>query len=141
MKTRTGALDVDVTGNLINSGSIEAKTTGIIKLDGNFTNSGSIISEKALVISGRSGGRLGNLSNTQNTALINGAESLTIQAANITNAGEIGSVDGDFLSELSGNLTNTGVFYSGSSSVFKLDGSLSNTNADILAETDLTIRA
>ncbi len=92
------------------------------------------------MITGRSGGRLGTLSNSQNTALINGAESLTIQATLLTNAGEIGSVDGNVLAELSGDLTNTGVFYSGTSAVYKLDGNLTNTNADILAETHLSIR-
>ncbi len=140
LKTRTAGLDIDVTGNVINSGTIEAKTIGTIELGGDLTNSGSIISEKALVIAGRSGGRLSTLSNSLNTALINGAESLTLRAATVTNAGEIGSVDGNVLAELSGDLTNTGVFYSGTSSIYKLNGNLTNTNADILAETDLTIR-
>ncbi len=139
LKTSTGALNVDVTGNLVNTGTIEAKTNGTIALDGDLTNSGSLVSEKALVISGRSGGRMGILSNSQDTALINGAEGLTIQAAEISTAGEIGSVAGDMLAELSGNLTNTGVLYSGNSSVYKLDGNLTNTGADILAEADLTI--
>ncbi|NKC13806.1 MAG: filamentous hemagglutinin N-terminal domain-containing protein [Gammaproteobacteria bacterium] len=140
MTTRSGGLDIDVTGNLSNTGAIAAKTTGTIELDGNLANAGSIISEKALVIVGRSGGRLGTLSNSHNTALINGAERLTIKAATVTNAGEMGSVDGHVLAELSGDLTNTGVFYSGTSSIYKLDGHLSNTHADILAEAALTIR-
>ena len=58
----------------------------------------------------------------------------------MTNAGEIGSAGGSLLAELTGDLTNTRVLYSGTSSTYRLDGNLTNTNADILAETDLTIR-
>ena len=139
LKTRAAELEIDVAGNMTNTGAIEAKTTGTINLDGDLDNSGSIVSEKALRIAGRSGGGLGTLSNTRNTALINGGESLGIKAGAVANAGEIGSADGSLSAEVAGDIRNTGVLYSGTSSVYALDGGLTNAGADILAEDNLSV--
>ncbi|MCY4053752.1 MAG: filamentous hemagglutinin N-terminal domain-containing protein [Hyphomicrobiales bacterium] len=143
LKTRVAGLDIDAVGDVTNLRTIEAKTTGTIRLGGSLYNnrdSSSIVSEGALVITGRSGGHFGTLSNERGGALINGGASLSIKAASVTNRGKIGSADGNLLVELTGDADNTGVLYSGTSSVYALNGRLTNTGADIVAETDLTIK-
>ena len=65
---------------------------------------------------------------------------MSIKAASLSNAGQIGAAAGRLSVALGGDLNNTGLFYSKTSSLYQLDGNLSNTRADILAETDLTIQ-
>ena len=133
-------LTIDVTGNLTNSREISAETDLDIALDGNLANNdgGEILSEGQMTLTGRAGGHLGALT-TKKTSLINGADGLTIKAASLTNADRIDSADGDLTVELTGKLANTGLLYSGSDSYYRLDGSFTNTETDILAEDDLTI--
>ena len=135
-------LAIDATGNVTNSAEISAETDLDIALDGDLTNQngGSIISEGQMTLTGRGDGHLGALI-TQKTSLINGGAGLTIKAASLTNADRIGSANGALTVDLTGNLANTGLLYSGTDSLYRLDGSFTNTdvNANVLAENDLTI--
>lgn len=142
LKTRVAELEIDVINDIRNFQLIEAKTTGTMRLNRRFLNFqlSSIVSGGALVITGHSGGHFDVLENIDSSSLINGGESLSIKAGLVRNKGELGSADGNLLVELTGNMDNTGVLYSGTSSVYALDGELTNTGADILAETDLTIK-
>ena len=133
-------LAIDATGNVTNSGDISAETDLDIALDGNLTNQdgGEILSEGQMTLTGTGGGHLGALT-TNEASLINGGDGLTIKAASLTNADRIGSANGALTVELTGNLANTGLLYSGTNSHYRLDGTFTNTEADILAENDLTI--
>ena len=64
---------------------------------------------------------------------------VSLAAANgLTNTGSIGS--GAALDiDLGGDLTNRGLLYAGTSAHFRLDGDFTNEDADIFAQTDLTV--
>ena len=116
------------------SSSAELEAAGILTLralSGSVTNSGEA--------SGTAGVTVAAAAGITNTGVINGGAGLTIRGTNLTNSGALGSADGPLDAELSGSLTNTGLLYSGTSSRFRLDGAFTNTEADILAETDLTV--
>lgn len=127
-------------GNITNPGWIDAAGDLAIEANGTITvaGAGRIVAQDALTITGVNGGMMDRL--TVNTGgLVNGAGSLALRSASLANAGEIGSLNGMFLAELAGNLTNTGVLYSGTTSTYRLDGAFTNTNADVIAGTDLTV--
>ena len=131
-------MTIDVTGDVSNTGSIAAETDATFTVAGAMTNSGSMLAEGELSLHGRAGGRMGALRTTTGSTL-NGGAGLAIKAASLTNGGGTGSAEGAVDVEVAGNLTNTGLLYSGSSAHFKLDGEFTNTEADVIAETDLTI--
>ena len=132
-------LTADVSGEVSNTGSIAVETELTVELGGDLSNDGgSIVSEGQMRLSGRAGGRFGAL-RTMNDSLINGKAGLTIKATSVTNADRVGTVDGDLTVELTGNLVNTGLLYSGADSHYKLDGTFTNTEADVIARNHLTI--
>ncbi len=140
MTAHDTSLTIETPGNVTNSGELGAETDLDIRLDGNLTNAGtgSIISEGQMTLEGHTGERMSAL-RTYRNSLINGGAGLTIEAASLTNRDRIGSANGALIAELTGSLSNTGLLYSGTSSHYRLNGSFTNTEADVLAETNLTI--
>lgn len=133
------SISVALSGNLQNAGDISARDAIGIAVDGDTTLSGTLRSNGALNLAGRNNGSAGSVSVLAG-GVVNGGSQLSLRAASLDNAGSIGSAGGFLLAELAGNLTNTGLLYSGTSSTYRLDGSFTNVNADVLAETDLTIK-
>ena len=132
------SLTVDATGTVTNSGNAAAKTDAKFMVSGDFTNRGSLVSEGEVVLQGRDGGRLGAVTTTAGST-INGGTGLTVKAASVTSAGDIGAAGGALNVEITGDLANTGLLYSGTSSHYRLDGLFTNTSGAVRAETDLTI--
>jgi filamentous hemagglutinin family protein len=81
-----------------------------------------------------------NVATLDNDGTINGNNNLIITASSIDNAGRAGSARGNLDATVTNNITNTNLFYSGISSIFRLGGTLTNIGANIVAETNLTIR-
>ena len=137
---RGGALTATVSKGVTNrgTGALGASGTLAIGLGGDLSNAGSIVSQGAMTLAGLDGGRMASLTALADST-INGAAGLTARAADLTNAGGIGSADGKLDVELSGFLSNTGLLYGGTAVHFKLDGAFTNDEADVLAETDLTV--
>ena len=133
-----GSLALTIGGDITNSGRIAAKTTGTVKLSGKLSNTGTLYTEKALTLENLTGGRIGALSNTGGTALINGASSLSIQAAALTNAGQIGSTSGILTLTIGGDITNSGRIAAGGAGTVRLGGKLSNTGT-LYTEKALTL--
>ena len=132
-------LDVDAAGDVQNSGTMSAATDLKIIAGGDLSNSGTMIAAGQMTLGGHDGGRLGVVRTTSADSVIDGKAGLTIRASSLANEGAIGSSDGTLSAELSGDLVNTGLLYSGTSSHYRLAGSFTNSEADVLAETDLTI--
>ncbi|MEO9299436.1 DUF637 domain-containing protein [Devosia alba] len=132
------ALSSDVSGNVANSGTINAKTLVDLAVGGNVTNSGSMVAEQTIALAGLAGGYLATLTNAAGGA-INGGTGLAVMAAALTNQGAAGAANGAVDVALTGALNNTGLLYSGGSSRYRLDGAFTNISADIIAETELTI--
>jgi filamentous hemagglutinin len=130
---------VSLSGNLQNAGEISARNAIGLAVDGNVTLSGTLKSNDTLSLTGRDNGRAGSVSVLAG-GVVNGGTALSLRAASLDNAGSVGSASGSLLAELAGNLSNTGLLYSGTSSSYLLDGSFTNVNADVLAETDLAIK-
>ncbi|MDZ7925840.1 MAG: filamentous hemagglutinin N-terminal domain-containing protein [Agrobacterium sp.] len=133
------SVTVALSGGLQNSGTVSAREGIGLSVDGDATVSGRLESNGVLQLTGRNVGRAGNV-NVQAGAVLNGGSGLSLRAASLSNAGSVGSADGPLLAELAGNLSNTGLLYSGTSSTYRLDGSFTNINADVLSETDLIIK-
>ena len=133
-----GSFSATMKGDVNNSGSLASNGTLSIALSGDFTNSGSILSAGTMTLKGLNNGFMGHLTN-ENEGIINGASALTIKASNFTNKGGVGSANGALQVKLTNNLLNQGLFYSGTYSLFKLDGTFTNDEADVLAETNLTV--
>ena len=135
-----GSLRATVTHGVTHrsTGTLEASDALEMRLGGALSNAGSMVSQGTMTLEGLDGGRMGDLSNAS-AGVLNGGAGLTVRATNLTNAGAIGSSEGALAVALSGSLANTGLLYSGTSSHFALDGDFTNTQADVLAETDLTI--
>lgn len=133
-----GALSGDVAGNIANSGSITAKTLLDMALGGNVTNSGSMLAEQVITLAGLSGGYSGALSNAAG-GTVNGGTGVIVKSSSLTNLGAAGSANGAVDVALTGALTNTGLLYSGGASRYRIDGDFTNSSADIIAETGLTI--
>jgi filamentous hemagglutinin len=133
------SVSIALSGNLQNAGDISARDAIGLAVDGDTTLSGTLRSNGALSLAGRNNGSARNVSVLAG-GVVNGGSQLSLRAASLDNAGSIGSAGGLLLAELAGNLTNTGLLYSGTSSTYRLDGSFTNVNADVLAETDLTIK-
>ena len=140
MSAHDTTLTIDASGEVTNSRELSAETDLEIALDGDLTNQsgGRIISEGQMTLRGRGGGHFGALE-TRSDSLINGGAGLTIRAASISNADRIGTASGALIAELTGNLSNSGLLYSGADSQYRVDGTFTNTEADLLAEGDLTI--
>ena len=130
---------VALSGNLQNTGTVSARDAISLEVDGNAALAGKLEANGALSLAGRNGGRAGGI-DIYSGALLNGGSGLHLRAAALSNAGSVGSAHGALLAELTGNLSNTGLLYSGTSSTYRLDGAFTNVNADILAETDLVIK-
>lgn len=130
---------VTLSGNLQNAGEISARNAIGLAVDGHVTLSGTLKSNGILSLTGRNDGRAGGVSVLAG-GVVNGGSALSLRAASLDNAGSVGSASGSLLAELAGNVSNTGLLYSGTSSSYLLDGSFTNVNADVLAETDLTIK-
>jgi filamentous hemagglutinin len=128
-----------LSGNLQNAGTMSARDAIALSVDGDVTISGKLEANGLLTLAGRNNDLAGNL-NTASGALINGNEGLSLKAASLTNAGSVGTANGALLVDLSGNLSNSGLLYSGTSSTYRVDGGFTNINADVLAETDLSIK-
>ena len=133
-----GSFSATMTGNVKNTGSLASNNTHAISLAGNLTNSGSILSAGTMTLTGLNDGFMGHLMN-ESESIINGGSGLTIKANGLTNKGGIGSSNGALKLELTNNLMNQGLLYSGTYSRFKLDGTFTNDEADVLAETNLTV--
>ena len=132
-------LSIDVSGNLSNAGSMSAKSDLTVELGGALSNSGTLRSEGQMTLDGRDGARMGELT-VSGDGVINGGTGLSIKAASLTNGGQMGSTEGELSVELSGDLTNSGLLYSGAGSHYRLEGSFTNQeNADVIAEQSLTI--
>jgi filamentous hemagglutinin len=129
---------LSLSGNLENAGTISAEEQIKLDVDGHVSTSGRIVSEGALSLQARNAAASGALQ-VQAGGVVNGGSAITLKAASLTNAGAVGSARGALVAELTGSLSNTGLLYSGTSSTYKLDGSVTNINGDILAETDLVI--
>jgi filamentous hemagglutinin len=127
-----------LSGNLQNSGTISARNGIGLSAGGDMTVSGTMEANGLLKLTGLNDGLAGALKVEEN-AVINGVGGLAIRAASLANAGAVGSADGPLLVDLAGNLSNTGLLYSGASSTYRLDGTFTNVNADVLSETDLAI--
>jgi filamentous hemagglutinin len=129
---------LSLSGDLQNTGTISAEEEIRLDVDGNVITSGRIESEGALSLQARNAGAAGALT-VEADGVINGGSALTLKAASLTNAGAVGAARGALVAELTGNLTNTGLLYSSTSSTYKLDGDVTNIEGDILAETALVI--
>jgi len=118
---------------LINDGAIEAQGGTLnIASESDLANTGLLLSVKDANVT--AGDKIDN----KGDLLV--GETLVLRATSLDNMGSIGSVGGSLLVELVGDLSNTGLLYSATSSTYSLDGNFTNINADVLAETDLTIR-
>ena len=133
-----GSFSATMTGNVNNTGSLASNNTLAISLAGNLTNSGSILSAGNMTLTGINDEYMGHLTN-ESESIINGGSGLTIKANGLTNEGGVGSSNGALKVELTNNLLNQGLLYSGTYSRFKLDGTFTNDEADVLAETNLTV--
>ena len=133
-----GSFSATMTGNVNNTGSLASNNTLAISLAGNLTNSGSILSAGTMTLTGINDEYMGHLTN-ESESIINGGSGLTIKANGLTNEGGVGSSNGALKLELTNNLLNQGLLYSGTYSRFKLDGTFTNDEADVLAETNLTV--
>ena len=133
-----GSFSATMTGNVNNTGSLASNNTLAISLAGNLTNSGSILSAGTMSLTGINDEYMGHLTN-ESESIINGGSGLTIKANGLTNEGGVGSSNGALKVELTNNLLNQGLLYSGTYSRFKLDGTFTNDEADVLAETNLTV--
>lgn len=130
---------IALSSNLQNAGTISARDAINLAIDGNATVSGTLKSNGALTLTGRNAGSAGSVS-IQAGAVVNGGGGLSLRAASLSNAGSVGAANGALLAELAGNLSNSGLLYSGTSSTYRLDGSFTNVNADVLAESNLVIK-
>ena len=140
LKSGRGALALTLGADLTNSGRIEAATTATLRLGGDLNNTGQLVGVKALTLTGLTGGHFGALRNTGRGALMQGGERLLIRAASLTNAAQLGAGAGSLSIELTGDLTNTGLLYARTAARYRLDGTLTNTRGDLLAETDLSVQ-
>ncbi|WP_026789751.1 hemagglutinin repeat-containing protein [Pleomorphomonas oryzae] len=134
----SGATSLVLAGALANRGELSAHgdltLTGITGLN----NSGKLAALGTLTLAGAGGGALDGVTNTAD-GVVNGARGLAFAAASLSNAGQLGSADGDVSLLLTGNLDNTGLLYAGGSADYALGGTFTNTNADVVAEQDLSI--
>ena len=140
LKSGRGALALTIGDDLTNSGRIEAATIATLRLGGDLGNTGQLVGVQALTLESLTGGRFGALRNAGAEARIQGGGRLVIRAASLSNAGQIGAGAGRLSLELGGDLTNSGLLYAQTASLYRLDGTLTNTRGDLLAETDLGVR-
>ena len=131
-------LTLAAAGSLTNTGSIGSGAALDIDLGADLTNAGSIVSAGAMTLGGPADAPMGHLINEQ-AGVINAGADLAVHASDLTNDGAAGSAAGALDVALSGALTNRGLLYGGTSAHFRLDGAFTNEDADILAQTDLTV--
>ncbi len=125
-----GHVSMTSAGDTTLGGTVSAKQNVHLTTAGNASISGDVVAENTAMV---------NAADIQVTGLVNGAQGLTVRAATLSNAGEVGSVEGMLLVELTGALTNAGLLYSGAASDYRIDGTITNDYGDMLAKTDLTI--
>ncbi len=123
---------VDNTGTLVGVAALDIHTNGALR------NEGDIVAQGTITVAGQNGAAAGAITN-QTEGLINGGAGVQFAAASLENAGAIGTSAGALAVDLAGDLDNAGLLYSGTSSTYRLDGDFTNTNADVIAENDLTI--
>lgn len=123
---------IDNTGTLVGVAALDIDANGALR------NEGDIVAQGTITVASQNGAAAGAITN-QTEGLINGGAGVQFEAASVDNAGAIGSSAGALAVDLAGDLDNTGLLYSGTSSTYRLDGDFTNTNADIIAETNLTI--
>ncbi len=123
---------VDNTGTLVGVAALDIHTNGALR------NEGDIVAQGTITVAGQNGAAAGAITN-QTEGLINGGAGVQFEAASLENAGAIGTSAGALAVDLAGDLDNAGLLYSGTSSTYRLDGDFTNTNADVIAEDDLTI--
>ncbi|MDX8354531.1 filamentous hemagglutinin N-terminal domain-containing protein [Cognatiyoonia sp. IB215182] len=136
--SQTGALAVATEGNLDNTGALVGLSALNLRANGAVTNAGDVVAQGSIAITGKDGAAADIITNEVG-GLINGGAGLRLEAASLDNAGSTGSSSGALIADLTGDLINTGLLYSSTSSTYRLDGDFRNTNADVIAETDLTI--
>ena len=130
-----GSLTLTIGGDITNSGRIAAGDAGTVRLGGKLSNTGTLYMAQTLTLANLTGGRIGALSNTGGAALINGVGGLSIQAATLSNAGQIGSTSGILTLTIGGDITNSGRIAAGGAGTVRLGGKLSNSGTLYTAQT------
>ena len=133
-----GALDVTSAGALELGTETLAQGPVTLATDGATLFGGRLVSAGLLSLGGVSGELAGAVT-VASGASVNGGAGVSFKAASLVNEGALGSSGGALDLALSGNLDNTGLLYGGTDLAILLDGTLTNVNADILAERNLTI--
>ncbi|WP_107675999.1 hemagglutinin repeat-containing protein [Agrobacterium sp. LAD9] len=139
LTTSGGRLEATIAGDVTNVGELSSRGDLTLATPGRFTNTGRLVSLGSMDLVGTGSGFMGAFTNAA-SGLVNGHGGLSLNAASLDNAGTLGSGGGDLTVKLGGNLANTGFLYAGRSAFYNLDGSFTNTRADVIAERDLTIR-
>ena len=158
LTVRNGNLVADIGGSLANAGTISISGAADLTVDGAVTNDGTVavggdfgIRTAARLVNGGtlSSGGLLEIENTGTGAagevvnsasgILSGDAGLLLAAASFDNAGQAGSKGGGIAVALSGDLSNTGLLYAGTSADFRLDGTFRNTAADVVAGSWLRI--
>lgn len=142
----TGAIRATSNNNEVSAENTIFSDTSVV-LEGhtevNIANIGHVSSAGDVTLTG------GDITLGQNVILAAGVDSdgnqtsngtLSLTGSTLDNSGSMGSASGALDVKLSGNLENTGLIYSKTRSIYHLDGTFENENADIIAETDLTIK-
>ncbi|WP_430511446.1 DUF637 domain-containing protein [Pannonibacter phragmitetus] len=133
-----GALNLTSAGALELRGETLAQGPVTLATDGATLFGGRLVSAGLLTLEGISG-ELAGAVRVASSASVNGGAGVSLKAASLVNEGALGSSGGALNLALSGNLDNTGLLYGGTDLAILLDGTLTNVNADILAERNLTI--
>ena len=119
---------------------------GTVAVGGNFgigtaarlVNDGTLSAGGLLEIENTGTGAAGEVVNSA-SGILSGDAGLLLAAASFDNAGQAGSKGGGIAVALSGDLSNTGLLYAGTSADFRLDGTFRNTSADVVAGSWLSI--
>ena len=139
IRSHDGDLVLDARSSFSNTGRIEARGNAALTLGQSLSlTSGKLASTGTLSLTGAGGASFGNLT-VGSGYVLNGSGGLTLAVSTLTNNGGVGSSNGAVNVSATGNIVNRGLLYSGTTGHYRLDGSFTNTGADVLAETDLTI--
>ncbi|MEJ8561543.1 DUF637 domain-containing protein [Yoonia sp. GPGPB17] len=136
--SQTGALSIASDQSVTNTGTLVGVSALDLTVGGPVINSGDMVAQGAITITGLNNGASGAITN-QADGLINGGSVVNLNGASLNNGGAIGAASGALSVDVTGDITNTGLLYSGTSSNYRLDGNFTNTNADVLAEADIAI--
>lgn len=136
IEAQNGVLTLKAEENLDNSGTALANTIQA-KL-GALNNSGTLLAQKRLDLHLIKKAQTASVINAKSGILkSNGA--FILAADNLYNSGSLGSSDSDIEIKLNQDLNNTGLIYGAHTVTVQLDGTLTNTKGDIIAEENLTI--